>query len=44
MRRLDNITDSTDTNLSKLRERAEDRGAGQAVAHGIAKSWVQLSN
>ena len=27
MRWLDNITDSTDMNLSKLRETVEDRGA-----------------
>ena len=35
MRWLDNITDSTDMNLSKLRETVEDRGAWRAVVHGV---------
>ena len=33
MRRIDSITDSTD--LSKLRENVEDRGAWCAVVHGV---------
>ena len=37
MRWLDNITDSMDMNLSKLREMVEDRGACRVVVHGVAK-------
>jgi hypothetical protein len=32
---LDSITDSMDTNLSKLWEAVKDRGAWHAVAHGV---------
>ena len=39
MRSLDRITDSMDMNLSKLQE-IEDRGAWQAIVHGVAKSWA----
>ena len=35
---LDSITDSMDMNLRKLQEAVEDRGAWQAVVHGITKS------
>ena len=38
MRWLDTTTDSMDTNLSKLWEIVEDRGAWHAAAHGITKS------
>ena len=37
MRRLEGITDSMDTNLSKLREIVKDKGAWQR-SHGVAKS------
>ena len=35
---------SLDTNLSKLWEMVEDRGARHAAVHGVAKSWTQLSD
>ena len=38
MRWLDSITTSTDLNLSKLREIAEDRGAWWATFYEVAKS------
>ena len=44
MRWLDVITDSMDMSLSGLREIVQDRGAWQAVIHGVAMSWTRLSN
>ena len=37
MRWFDNITDSVDTNLSKLRETVDKRGAWRAVVAGVNK-------
>ena len=43
MRWLDGITDSVDTNLSKLQEMVKDRKAWDTAGYGVAKSWTRLS-
>ena len=44
MRRLDDITDSTDMGFSKLRKLVMDREAWHAAVHGITKSQARLSD
>ena len=44
MRWLDSVTDLMDSSLSKLQEMVKDREALHAAAHGVSKSWTQLSD
>ena len=44
IRWLDSITNSTDVNLSKLREIVKDRGDWCATVHGVLKRQTSLSD
>ena len=39
MSRLENITDSMDMNLGKVREMVRDRELWWVAVHGVMKSW-----
>ena len=41
---MDGNIDSMDVSLSKLQEVVKDREAQRDAVHGVAKSWIQLSD
>ena len=44
MRWLDGIIDSMDMGVGGLRVLVTDKDAWRAVVHGVAKSWIRLSD
>ena len=44
MRRLDDIIDTMDMSLNKLREIEKDKEAWHAVVHGVTKSWTRTTS